>query len=196
MSAVTPELALIDPELAAAARALLPEPGAFCPAWSAERAREAPEPVVEARLAVPPGAASRSGRVRRRAVLAAVGALSGVAAAVALTVTLAASPGSNTGAVATGVTAVVPLGAAAREKAEGRTYSWPSVPGARAYRVVIRRDRQPVYEATTTRSTLELPASLGFSPGRYTWSATPLRGGSSPESDARPVVEGTFVIPV
>jgi hypothetical protein len=191
MSAITPELALIDPELAAAARALLPEPGAFRPAWSV-RSEGGTAPGLELLLPVTPEPVHRSSRrSSRRAVFALVGVLPVVATALALTMTQWAPEVTGPDATAEGA---APSPMAALQTGAGRTYAWPDVPGARTYHVAVLRDRQPFFETTTTKPTLELPTALELPPGRYTLSATPQSESSSSEPAARPVIEETFVV--
>ena len=186
---ISPELGLIDPKLAAAARALLLGPGRFRPAWhegaAATSALRARLPLVtRPRVLV---------RRTRRATF--------VACAIA------------TAAITAGGLASAPAGwhlptwqrpahpappppvqtRAARQTQAARVYSWPAVPGAQAYKVKILRGRESIYEATTSAPTLELPEELKLSPGRYTWSATPqFKPGSS--RAARPVIEETFEV--
>lgn len=181
---ITPELALIDPELAAAARARLPEPGAFRPAWSTRPEQAIPCSPVRQRDTT---AAARA-RTRRRhhGTLAVVGALVVSAAAIALGVT---HPGSRDGAKR----AETERATSSRTVAPGWTFAWPDVPGAQTYRITIMRGDRRVLETTTAASSLELPTSLAFPPGRYTLSATAHRAGSSGPT-GRPVIEETFVV--
>ena len=194
MTLVSPELALVDPALAASARAALPEPGCFRPA-SAPRV---PAPRRDQMPAIPgpvesPSAATpnrRGGRARHRlpAVLAAASAL------------VAAGLGSSFGG--TGGTALPPVADAspssqARATSQARaarTYEWPAVPGAATYSVRLALRGQTVYEATTRGTSLQLPEGLHLPPGRYTWSATPRLAAAVSGRAARPVVEGAFEV--
>jgi hypothetical protein len=195
MSAITPELALVDPEVAAVARALLPEPGAFLPAWISTGVNRGTPPRPALTLpATPESVPPKRRRTRRRAALAVVGVLTGVAAALALTVTHSAIPGTNATVSGTGIEDAATSLATARHSRAGRTYAWPDVPGARAYRVTIMQGRRPFFETTTAKPTLELPAAVELPPGRYTLSATPQSESSLRESAGRPVIEETFVV--
>lgn len=196
-SSISPELALVDPELAAAARGLLPGPGRFRPA--SDTHLTAPG-TAHGRLrppaAAPPASAAARPRTQRARRTVTRVALSAAAAAIAVGAVGAAvfqwhrapSP----------VSALAPrtaLGShAARRERTARTYTWPAVPGAHTYRVRVLRGNQRVWEATTSTPAVELPAGLHLSPGRYTWSATP--GFEEPLLDAaaRPVVEQTFQV--
>lgn len=191
MSTITPELALIDPELAAAARALLPEPGAFRPAWSTRGQSGSTPGAPLTPPATLESVTPKPRRGRRRTALAVVGVLPVVAAALALTVMRSAP--DSTGFGTTAEEAATSL-AASRQTGGGRTYAWPDVPGARVYHVTLVRDRRPFFETTTTTPALELPPALEFPPGRYTLSATPQSESSSSEPAGRPVIEETFVV--
>jgi len=189
MSTITPELALIDPELAAAARALLPEPGAFRPAWRTQ-------PTILARLSTPapPAAGARASRRHarrsRRVVL------------VVCTLAIVAAVGGTSGstlvgrseATQTAVARAVRQTDVARGAKAARTYTWPTIPGARTYEIRLVRGRTAVWSTTTTVPAAELPARLHLPPGRYTWSATPGFGKPLLDAAARPVVEMTFQV--
>lgn len=198
--AISPELALVDPELAAAARALLPGPGEFRPAFRTQPAalrRPAaltpPPPSAEPAVRDRP-ARFHPRRVRRVALVAACTLATVAAVGGAFEATQAGRP--EAAAIQAPQQASRTLGAAAvaRELNEARTYSWPAVPGARAYEITLLRGRKPVWTATTTAATAVLPARLRLAPGRYTWSATPTFGKPLRDAAARPVVEMTFQV--
>jgi hypothetical protein len=169
---VSPGLALVDPELAAAARALLPEPGEFRPNWQES--------------AIPAGPL----RQRRRPVTAIVVAIAIIASIV----------GGGLGHVLTdpqpvggarAIAAATQHAEAARVATAARTYRWPSIPGARSYDLRLRKGAKEVYRVTTTSSTANFPANLYLAAGRYTWSVTP-NFGDAPTATTAPIVEGTF----
>ena len=178
---LSPELVLVDPRVAAAARAALHAPGAFVPAW-----RDDPRPVVEAPPIRPAVATTRrrGTPTRRQAALAA-----GCAGVVALgIVTGLGRPLHHTLAGVADVTAL-------RERAldqiyAAHSYEWPKVPGARSYRVELARDGTVVYVSVTRAPRLALPPDLPLAPGSYTWTVTPRFA----NREARPVVEESFVV--
>jgi hypothetical protein len=142
MSAITPELALVDPEVAAVARALLPEPGAFLPAWISTGVNRGTPPRPALTLpATPESVPPKRRRTRRRAALAVVGVLTGVAAALALTVTHSAIPGTNATVSGTGIEDAATSLATARHSRAGRTYAWPDV-GSRSCKADARSSRR------------------------------------------------------
>jgi hypothetical protein len=192
-AAVSPELALVDPELAAAARALLPGPGQFRPAWKAQAPAPARPASPGQRAASEQTSGPHISHIRRAALvacaLAAAATVGGVLEAIR-------GGGQETAQIpAAQAAAGAPHEAVvAREVREARTYTWPAVPGARTYEITLLRGREQVWSATTTATTAEFPARLRLAPGRYTWSATPAFGKSLLDAAARPVVEMTFQV--
>ena len=192
MSAISPELVLVDPELAAVARAGLHDPGRFRPGSEPRAhpatATRAPETAPQLRPT-----AARAGRGLRGAVVLGVGAAMAAAVALGLTAGM-----WDRGATRTPASDAAPQSLlrarAARQTGAARTYTWPAVPGAEVYEITIMRGATAVYEATTRAPTLRLPEELALSPGRYTLSATPQSDSSSPDPAARPVVEETFQV--
>ncbi len=191
MSTISPELALVDPELAAAARVLLHEPGRFRPAWD-PRAFAGAENLASAA----PSKARRPdirGHFGRRGALAIAVIVAGVVTTVALEQSL---PGRSATAppapAAEGRSAVAAQ--AAQQNVAARTYTWPAVPGAEVYEIRLVRGGQLVYQATSRAPAVLLPAGLVLRPGRYTLSATPRSDGSASDPTGRPVVEETFVV--
>jgi hypothetical protein len=208
MTTITPELALIDPELAAAARALLPEPGRFRPASCAlpapAESLRAPLPPLTA-VPLPPLSAQPAARAQpgsahvprsRRVAYAASFACIATIAVGALGFTQLSGPGPAPATASTQamVTERALRARAAQDVQAASTYTWPAVPGAEAYEVTLLRGGQPIYQATTRELALELPNDLRLHPGQYAWSVKPRLNGPLQTSDARPVIEGVFRI--
>lgn len=192
-SLLSPELALVDPDLAAAARMLLPDP------VEPERTRSA-SPALSTTpsrpLALPERTPAPSTREPTRRIRLAAVAATGLAAvaAGAFVFALAANRGTaeETRARADASRAAL-QSRAAREARAARSYTWPAVPGADAYEFEILRGKVVVFETTTREVAIELPARR-LSPGHYTWSVTPTFANRGPASVRRPVVEGTFQV--
>jgi hypothetical protein len=201
---VTPELALVDPDLARRAREQLPDAAARVPAGTEI------EPIS-------------SGRGRRRfgrvvlATLALVGA-----AAVGLAVpsllledrTAAPSttaPQSAPAAEATDPASIAasPPGAAEEASAPdapaagvARTFGWVPSPRASHYHVAIFRGERKIFEAWPRRPPLVVRATWAFkgrrfalAPGEYRWTVRPGFGRRSAARYGRPIVNASLVIP-
>lgn len=211
---ISPELVSVDPELAATARAALPEEPwrMFVPA--------APRPVAEAPVVV--------ARPLRRAAIA----LAFVAAAAAGIVAgssgvftraddrpsfepepsrAAASAAATTGVTAP-TTAAPPSATAAlprpspttttrrpsrttKSAAEGvftpsRTFAWAPVAGADHYRVRFYRNARVALEGRAEQPRFVLPRRFEFQPGAYRWTVEPRRG----EAYGPPVVDSRFEV--
>jgi hypothetical protein len=201
---ISPELALVDPELAAAARAALPDrpPSTFAAVRAAPL--EPPEPNL-ARPAQPPRRSARPprSRVRRPIILCAFAAalvlgvahardpVQGVMAAERLAVPEAARhPGLE--ASAAGVEARTPP----------KVLIWPQVEGAAAYRVELFRGGVRIYGGTTRETRLELPYSWRYegrrrelAPGAYSWLVYPLLPQGAALAQGEAVVRSEWVIP-
>jgi len=161
---LSPELALVDPDLAAAARALLPEPLLVRPTHT---------PHLRRRCA-------RSWRLERRDLaIAAVGLLAGVAMGAAVT-----RAGDHT-AVTVPETTMTP--AATSPAGAPLTLRW--IGAAPYFDVVLWRDGKRILDAWPRRPSTVVPASWTYRGnryqlvrGRYTWFVYP---GVGPRSDAR-----------
>ena len=188
MSTISPELALVDPELAAAVRASLHEPGCFQPASQASA-----EPARTVALETRPSPSRRSRPRPSRVVLA-----GGVSAAIAVIALVAVSGlvGRRTTPVAADEAAVDAQARvdARQDAADSRRYEWPAVHGAVAYRAEIVRDGGVVFAATTKKPSIVLPKDLQLGPGSYVFLATPSSSGGVPLPDVAPVVEVKFVV--
>jgi hypothetical protein len=161
---LSPELALVDPDLAAAARALLPEPSLVRPTHTRHVRRRR----------------SRSWRFQRRDLaIAIVGLLAGVAMGAAVTRT-GDRAGSATREVAVTPTPTSAAGAPV-------TLSWSG--SAPYFDVVLWRDGKRILDAWPTRPSTVVPAAWTYrgtrhqlSRGRYAWFVYP---GVGHRSDAR-----------
>jgi hypothetical protein len=171
---ISPELVLVDPELAAEARAQLPEAASIV------------QPARDERLSLvePP-----SRRTRRRSIriVAVVGALV-VAAAVAAAVVrdepqptvrsaqaaAAQEPEESPKAGVLGARKLAPPPTDAH-----RVYVWAPTDGALYYRVEFLRNGKPFHAAETADPSLRLPATLRLPPGTYRWSVRPATVGAA-----------------
>jgi hypothetical protein len=207
---VSPELALVDPELALAARALLRS--------SAELAH----PRLHARTTG--GRAAFAGWTRREPVdpvreSPSRRLLVGVAAATMLALLLfdvrvevgerPAAADSNSSRVRVHNTApTMPTPASAprprahvhaKARAADRRFAWAPVEGASGYHVEFFRGTTRVFAKETTRPLLNVPAAWTFegtkrtlSPGTYGWYVWPIVGG---RRQSQAVVQTTVSIP-
>jgi hypothetical protein len=204
VSQLSPELALVDSKLAAAADELrelarhlrerrVPDvaPAVQVPPTPVRAPTQAPA------TAAPKPAAITSPPVRARrerfATVALVACASAIAAG-ALGLVPAAAHRAGASPAAAPASPSDLQARATRQARAARTYVWSAVPGAQAYEVKIHRDGRVVHEVTTRRLAVVLPERLRFSPGRYTLSVTPASGLPASAPAAGPVVETTFVV--
>jgi hypothetical protein len=188
---LTPELALVDPELAQRARERLPT--AVQPQPDVER------PVEPASPPVP----TRPRRRIRRFLVIAVAALGAIAAGLAI-------PAVFLDAQTTAPTATPPVAAQTADPTEvppeapaagPRSFGWVPVDRASHYHVTFFRDDEKILETWPRRPPLVLQTRWTFkgrrfslSPGEYRWVVRP---GFGPRRNARygkPVVDASLVI--
>ncbi len=155
LTLLSPELALVDPELAAAARAAL-----------AERPWEAFAPLgVEIRLPAPRVFKSR----RLTSIAAALLAASGVA------LLTAATPDGGIDVRRPVASSALPA-PSPRSQPLAQTFSWVPVPNAGAYEFQLFRGAKRIFRARVEQPRLELPRRWRESnrahtlePGNYVW---------------------------
>ena len=186
MSAViTPELALIDPELAAAARAALPDPGAFH-----LHASRSTGPLRTAPVTSPADTPSRPLALYRRPGLVLVGLL---AAAMVYALPFDVSEGNdepNRQAAPAPHDSV----SAGRARPSGTTFAWSRIQNAQSYRLDVRRAAEVVYTTQTKATKAALPSNPRLPRGTYSWRVAPIYELSPAGDIGPPIVEGTFAI--
>jgi hypothetical protein len=156
---ISPELALVDPELATEARRSLPDPAPAAPAERvAPRAGRGPRLVV-ALAAVLAGAAAALVLARGDAEVAPEAATVGVLGAKKVDRTPPRS-----------------LPASGRPS---RVFSWKETEGAAFYYVVFLRNGRTFHTAETANPWLRVPDSVKFTPGDYSWSVRPALAGDA-----------------
>jgi hypothetical protein len=216
--ALSPELVLVDPALAAWARERLPErPAVFAaaaaPAPSAAPPRRHADVVVSDRAAV----STAPGRQRRRRAHMAIAA--GLAVAIALAAALVlelpilgdgARSDESSKPEADGPVIGVrgrtdsartdsAVGPADPLPTRGRRFAWAPHPGASGYHVELFRGRALVFRADTSKPEILIPARWRLNgrtrmlePGLYRWYVWPRIAGRR-ESTA--TVQAKFVVP-
>lgn len=150
---ISPELALVDAELAAEARTSLPDPPEFEPAKRPKRRR------------------------RRRAAFALVGVLALGAAAAVLVFERnrdETALQSRTGVLAATKTLAEPPRSLPTAPGQApRLYTWAPTEGAAYYQVTFVRNGRTFHNAETPNPWLKLPDALTFPPGTYRWTVQP-----------------------
>jgi hypothetical protein len=157
---ISPELALVDPELATEARRSLPEPAPDVPAErEPSRSRRWPRKLVVGLAAVLVGSAAALVLARGDAEVAPEAATVGVLGATKIDRTPPRS-----------------LPASGRPS---RVFSWQETEGAAFYYVVFLRNGKTFHTAETANPWLRVPDSLKFTPGAYRWSVRPAVAGDA-----------------
>jgi hypothetical protein len=195
---LSPELALVDPELAERARRALPEPPLEA---------EPPSPPA------PPARPSRPPRelVRRLGVGVLLGSLflNVVMLREKLDPAPAARPAQPTVAVVAGAEAEAPPKAKPaqatakpaprqRPKVARRTISWPAAERAVAYDVIVWRGHRRIADVWTEKPRLDvavLRCGHQLAPGRYLWFVYPVRSRAAPRRYGRMVKWGALQVP-
>jgi hypothetical protein len=177
---ISPELVLVDPELAVVARRLLPDPGAF------GRAAPPAELADDARLVPtkPRTGVSRRRRLRRPLVLLA--AVSLIVAAVFIGYARSSVPRPS----------LAPPTTDPRLRQAGprsaQTIRWAQVRGATYYDLVLWRDGKRVLDLWPTSARVLLHDRLA--PGRYRWFVYPGFGAKASQRYGSLAGSGMFVI--
>jgi hypothetical protein len=206
---ISPELALVSPELAERARALLPPPGV--PIWLDRVARE-PELEPERPAAEPESLQPDTGQRRvlvwtaERFLPSMVAGAAAVVVTVALTMVAdAIRPGVKSSAA---TTALAPSVQRALEKPRApapapvvRVLRWRSRPGAAFYDVQVFRGSEKVLEAWPAIARLDLPTRWKFGDkahrleaGTYRWFAWPAYFVNRKPRYGKPIVRATFTV--
>jgi hypothetical protein len=156
---VSPELALVDPELAAAARQALATP-------TLDSSARRPSTATNVRHR------RRGGSLVAAAVLGAgvVVLLGGRQDERPETATAAAASARVLGAQTLQRQPPKSLPASGRA---ARVFAWHETKGAVSYYVTFARNARPFYAAQTRDPWLRIPDNVGFPPGMYSWSVRP-----------------------
>ena len=197
---VSPELALVDPELAEQARALLPDGPGIRIAGPRETIELIPfsVPAIPARRRVRPALAIA-------AVLLGAALVAGIGSGVALSV-LDREPAAQSSAPVAAPTLpptqaspaprppTAPPSRSGSNVVEAPRFVWPAEPGADRYRVALYRGGQQIFERDVRATALELPRAwthegraYGLTRGTYRWVVWPLFG-SGEESRLGPAI--------
>lgn len=211
---ISPELALVDPELARAARALLPDRPPFAPpsdpvSRALLAAVQQPAAATEAELS-PPAAPVETFVLRHFLAGIVAGLLVAALAAEAYLWIDSFRPRSPMGpdSSAPGLTAPsagapITVGTPPASPSTATVLGWPPAPEATAYYVTLWRDGDRIFERTTRDTRLPLPLRWRFAgvqrrlvPGTYRWVVRPLRRSAGRlRSVGAPIVDAAFVVP-
>jgi hypothetical protein len=213
---ISPELILVSPpEIAAAARRLIPEPGSF---GRPPPSPEAPDLAVGAAAAADGRAPHRLPRSVVAATVVAA-AFSGFAVGrlltrpeattifvptilteAATTRTVEAASAFRPAPVSTASTVSRPrspttvrAGTATSRTATPQTFAWPPVPHAGAYVVTFYFNGRSVLRTRVTTARLRLPSRIHLGRGRYRWRVDAVLADGS--RHLAPIIDSTFVVP-
>ena len=75
-----------------------------------------------------------------------------------------------------------------------RVFSWPPHAGAAYYQVVFLRNGRPFYRTRARTARLRVPGRVRFTAGSYRWSVRPAIAAASGIRLARPIVDSTFQV--
>ena len=75
-----------------------------------------------------------------------------------------------------------------------RTFAWTASPDATYYSVVFTRDGKRFFSATPERPRVVLPENLKFGPGAYSWVVRPGFGVLSEKRLGKPLVQSRFTV--
>ena len=202
---ISPELCLVDPELAERARALLPDRPSY------ELAREAPEPEPEPTVVEEPEVPyrRRTLTVTIRVPVTATLVVLTLAAALASLAFGLVPVSEERPTLAPAPTRVEPLaperplnstldGRPATRDApgfgRGRIFELPTYEGATYYRVVLSRNGKRVYTAFSNAPKVRLPEDLRLRPGTYEWSVSAGFGPREAKNVGRPYMRSKFEV--
>lgn len=197
---LTPELVLVDPDLARRAREQLPEREPERRRVAVEQKPAAQPPLFGFVQPTPSAHAvdrqlRRRKRRRRNRVLVLL--ILGIATAAAI---LSVEPLRHFFWESREAT-VVPAGGESSAGVSARAFAWVSVPNATYYLVQFYRGRDEIFRARPSAPRLLVPAQWAFkgrryslTPGRYRWSVRPGFGRPSQARYGQPVVRAKLVI--
>ena len=200
---VSPELALVDPELARRAREWLPEPG--------EKEALASVPTRIELAPVPPTATSlpetpiRRTHPRRRRYVARLAAVALILAAILLLADVQVEIGKTPASADTQmrIMAIVPSApketpADAKAARKVHRFAWAPLEDAEGYRMALYRGDRKIFAAGTVAPAVHVPGRWEFAgrthtlvPGDYRWYVWPVVSGEVGE----PVVDAVLPVP-